>query len=173
VHVLLPQNPRPALAASLVRACALAVRGLQSLIIHEYLDSGPRYDPLRSEFMYVAPDRLAYQTVGAGAAIVIGSRRWDRERVGGPWLESKQEPLRVPAPDWRRARDASVLGSGKRDGRPIWRVSFYDPTTPAWFEVEIDKETNLPLWLEMIAAAHFMTHTFYAFNAPLTILPPA
>jgi hypothetical protein len=78
----------------------------------------------------------------------------------------------VPALDWRRALDASVLGSGRRDGRAVWRVSFYDPTTPAWFEVEIDRRTKLPLWLSMTAAAHFMTHTYHAFNAPLSILPP-
>jgi hypothetical protein len=52
-------------------------------------------------------------------------------------------------------------------------VSFYDPTVPAWFELEVDRRTYLPLRLRMIAAAHFMTHTFSAFNAPLSILPPA
>jgi hypothetical protein len=68
--------------------------------------------------------------------------------------------------------DPSMLGSGLRNGRPVWRVSFFDPTTPAWFEVEIDKRTKLPLWLSMIASAHFMTHRFSAFNAPLSIMPP-
>jgi len=85
---------------------------------------------------------------------------------------SEQEPLRVPSSDWRRVRDASVLGKGMRDGRAVWRVSFYDPTVPAWFEVELDRRTHLPLRLRMTAAAHFMTHTFRGFNAPLSILPP-
>jgi hypothetical protein len=172
VTVTLPRKPNPERAAALIRASAAALRGLNSLIISERLASGPRYEPLTTEFTYVAPNRLAYSISGAGAAVVIGDRRWDRDRVTSPWDDSAQEPLRVPGPDWRRALHPSVLGSAKRDGRPVWRVSFYDPTTPAWFEVEIDKETGLPLWLEMIAAAHFMTHTFHGFNAPIAILPP-
>ena len=69
-------------------------------------------------------------------------------------------------------RDASLFGPGIRDGRAVDVVTFYDPTMPAWFEIDVDRETKLPLWLHMTAAAHFMTHTFGGFNAPITILPP-
>jgi copper transport protein len=171
VSVVLPRRPDPARAASLVRSSAAALRDLTALIIDERLDSGPRYKPLVTEFAYFAPNRLAYSTVGAGAAVVIGDSRWDRAATGS-WERSPQDPLQVPAPDWRRVVDPSMLGSGLRNGRPVWRVSFFDPTTPAWFEVEIDKRTKLPLWLSMIASAHFMTHRFSAFNAPLSIMPP-
>src|SRR5262249_50373841 len=105
--------------------------------------------------------------------VVIGSRRWDRESPNASWKESPQAPLQVPAPDWARVRDASVLGTGRRDGRTYDVVSFYDPTIPAWFEAEVDRKTGLPVRLEMIGAAHFMTHTYGGFNAPLTIVPPA
>jgi hypothetical protein len=157
----------------LVRRAGAALRGLHSLIVNENLGSGPPYRPLLTQFTYVAPNRLSYQTAGAGDAVVIGNRRWDRQGPRSPWQESEQQPLQVPVADWNRARDPSVLGSGTRDGRPVWRVSFYDPTVPAWFEADLDKSTGLPLKLWMTAAAHFMTHTFGAFNAPLAILPPA
>jgi hypothetical protein len=171
--IRLPRDPRPAQAASLVRASGAAVRGLHSLIIDERLSSGPPYPPLRTQFDYVAPDRLTYRIAGGGQSVVIGGRRWDRSGESGKWEESEQEPLQVPATDWRRVLHPSVLGSGMRDGRAVWRVSFYDPSVPAWFEGELDKQTNLPLSLSMTAAAHFMTHTFGAFNAPIAILPPA
>jgi hypothetical protein len=172
VAVTLPRDPRAARAARLVRAAATAIRRLHSLIIDEHLSSGPPYEPLVTQFSYVAPDRLAYSTSRAGDAVVVGGRRWDRRTGKQRWLASPQDPLALPAPDWRRALDASILGSGRRAGRPVWRVSFYDPTVPAWFEVELDKRTSLPLHLRMTAAAHFMTHTFHAFNAPLSIMPP-
>ena len=78
----------------------------------------------------------------------------------------------MPATDWRVVRDASMLGTARRDGRAVDLVSFYDPTVPAWYEGEVDRQTRLPLRMRMTAAAHFMTHAYGAFNAPLEILPP-
>jgi hypothetical protein len=173
VSLRLPARPDPARAAELVRAAERAVRGLSSVIVNEHLSSGPAYKPLLTQFTYEAPDRLAYQTSGAGSAVVIGDRRWDRAADGQAWEVSAQEPISSPGLDWRRAEHAALLGSGTRDGRPVWRVSFYDPTVPAWLELDVDKRTELPLRLEMTAAAHFMTHDYRAFNAPLPILPPA
>ena len=142
------------------------------MIIDEVLGSGPPYPPLLTQFTYVAPDQLSYTIKGSGSAVVIGSTRWDRPTPDGAWEKSAQEPTRVPVPDWRLVRDASLFGTGTRDGRTVDVVTFYDPTVPAWFEIDIDRETKLPLWLRMTAAAHFMTHTFGGFNAPITILPP-
>ena len=168
----LPAAPEPERAAALVRASGAAFRALRSVIVDENLGSGPPYAPLITQFNYVAPDRLSYRIVGAGQAVVIGTNRWDRENDKSPWQRSTQEPTEVPTPDWRRVRDASLLGTGMRDGRPVDVVSFYDPTIPAWFEAELDRQTDLPLRLRMTAAAHFMTHRYGGFNAPITILPP-
>jgi hypothetical protein len=168
----LPADPQVERAGEIIRGAARAIRGLHSLIVQEYLSSGPRYPVLETTFTFVAPDQMIYRIEGAGEAIVIGARRWDRERAGKPWERLRQDPLRVPAPDWRQALFPSLLGEGERNGRPVWRVSFYDSTIPAWFEMDIDQETNLPLWMSMIGAAHFMTRDFRAFNAPLTVSPP-
>jgi hypothetical protein len=172
VAVRLPRSPQPERAAAVVHASGAALRGLQSLIVNERLAAGPPYRPLVTQFTYVAPDRMSYRITGGGESVVIGSHRWDRSSASGRWIASRQEPIEVPATDWRRVRDASLLGTGRRDGREVELVSFYDPTVPAWFEAEIDVATALPLRLQMIGAAHFMTHTYGAFNAPLKILPP-
>jgi hypothetical protein len=172
VAVRLPRNPQPERAAAVVHASGAALHGLQSLIVNERLDSGPPYEPLVTQFTYIAPDRMSYRITGGGESVVIGSRRWDRSSASGEWIQSRQEPIDVPATDWRRVRDPSLLGTARRDGRDVELVSFYDPTVPAWFEAEIDVVTDLPLRLQMIGAAHFMTHTYGAFNAPLKVLPP-
>lgn len=172
VAARLPADPRPERAAAIVRDTVRAIRALSSWIVQERLGSGPPYPVLDTTFTFVAPNRMSYAIEDAGQAVVVGRLRWDRENADAAWEQSEQDPLDVPAPDWRRALHASLLGEGTREGRPVWRVTFYDPTVPAWFEMDVDTETNLPLWLEMIGAAHFMTHTYRAFNAPLVVVPP-
>ena len=53
-----------------------------------------------------------------------------------------------------------MLGSGRFAGHAVWHVSFYDPRTPAWFLVAIDKKTLRTLDLHMTATAHFMHDTY-------------
>ena len=172
VSMQLPRRPEHERATTLVRASGAAFRALRSVIVDERLSSGPPYAPLLTQFTYVAPDRLSYRIAGAGEAVVIGMRRWDRSSSTGRWQVSSQEPTQVPATDWRRVVDASLLGTGSRNGRAVDTISFYDPTVPAWFEVDVDTDTRLPLYVSMTAAAHFMTHRIGGFNAPVTILPP-
>jgi hypothetical protein len=57
-------------------------------------------------------------------------------------------------------------------GRPVWRISFVDPSVPAWYTLSIDKQTYRTLALEMSAAAHFMRHAYSDFDTPLSIEPP-
>jgi hypothetical protein len=79
----------------------------------------------------------------------------------------------VPQPAWGSvATNAHVLGKARVDGRPVWVVSFANPTTPAWFTAWIDRENYRPLRLHMTAAAHFMTHHYVDFNGPTAINPP-
>ena len=51
-------------------------------------------------------------------------------------------------------------------------LSFYDPQTPAFFTIAIERATLRTLDLHMIAAAHFMHHRYTGFDAPVTIAPP-
>jgi hypothetical protein len=166
-----PARPRP--AAAIVARAARATRALKSLVYVESLRSGPT-GGLSTTWSLQAPDEVEYRIRGGADAIVLGTRRWDRDRPGAPWRRSQQLPaLRVPQPAWgSRATNAYVLRDGRVAGKPVWVVSFANPTTPAWFTAWIDRATYRPLRLRMTAAAHFMAHRYVAFNRPLTITPP-
>jgi copper transport protein len=181
-HVLafhLPERPRHALARRVLRAAAVSTRELRTVVIRERLASDPRRT-LVTVFTIRAPDQMRYRSTEleggrateAGAAVVIGGTRWDRSGAAGGWVRSALQPLDQPVPDWRVAVDPSVLGTGTVDGRPVWWVSFRDPTVPAWLEAAIDRRTSRPLRVRMTAAAHFMLRDWGSFDEPVTISPP-
>ena len=121
-----------------------------------------------STWRAVAPDRLAYRIRDGWSAVIIGGRRWDRA-PGGRWIESPQTAtLRQPVPLWQAATDAHVIGST----RTAWRISFFDPRTPAWFQITVDKRTLHTVELHMTTTAHFMHETYRAFDAAGSIAPP-
>lgn len=167
----LPAKPRPGTA--IVAGAARATRALKSLVYVESLRSGPK-GGLLTTWELQAPDEVEYHIRGGASAIVLGERRWDRDGRGAPWRRSQQLPaLRVPQPAWgSRATNAYVLREGRVDGRPVWVVSFANPSTPAWFTAWVDRSTYRPLRLRMTAAAHFMTHRYLEFDRPLAIRPP-
>jgi hypothetical protein len=167
----IPARPRP--AAAIVARAGRVTRALKSLVYVESLRSGPT-GGLLTTWSMKAPNEVEYRIRGGADAIVLGTRRWDRDSAGRRWRRSQQLPaLRVPQPAWgSTATNAYVLGEERVAGRPVWVVSFANPTTPAWFTAWIDRATYRPLRLRMTAAAHFMTHRYLAFNQPLTIAPP-
>jgi hypothetical protein len=170
-RVLLPARwPSPA-ATKLMRRAERVWRRLRSVTIRDRLASDATH-AVTTTWRMVAPDRVAYDVEGGGSAVIIGGRRWDRQ-AGGVWTLSTQSPvLRQPVPFWVGVSNAHLLGSTAIDGRPAWRVSFYDPRSPAWFEVAIEKRTGHTLDLRMNAAAHFMHERYGSFDEPLRILPP-
>jgi hypothetical protein len=68
--------------------------------------------------------------------------------------------------------DAHVLGPVTHDGRPAVRVSFFDPGSPAWFTLVLDRATQRTLDLRMVTNAHFMHDVFRAFDSTPPIVPP-
>jgi hypothetical protein len=162
--------PRP--AGALVLRAERVWRGLRTFQFSERLASSPE-NVVNSHWTVVAPDRLSYRIDGGGAAIIVGSQRWDRQR--GRWRKLEQAPLELPQPTWGtdKMANAYLLGAGTVGGEPVWRVSFYDPSGRAWFEAAIAKRTFRTLELTMTATAHFMHQSFSRFDAPLTVRPPA
>jgi hypothetical protein len=171
VDFAIPARPRP--AAAIVARAARATRKLKSLVYVESLRSGPT-GGLLTTWSMKAPNEVEYRIRGGADAIVLGTRRWDRDRPGAPWRRSQQLPaLRVPLPAWGSlATNAYVVRETNIGGKPAWVVSFVNPSTPAWFTAVIDKATYRPLKLHMTAASHFMTHDYLEFDRPLTIKPP-
>jgi hypothetical protein len=170
-RVALPaQWPAPDASALMARA-GRTWRALRSLTYHEHLASDLTHE-VTSTWRIAAPDRLAYRIAGGSEAVIIGNRRWDKA-PGGHWIESPQLPLTQPLPFWASVTDAHVLGSGTLGGRPVWIVSFFDPRTPGWFEIELEKSTTRTLELKMTATAHFMHDVYHSFDQPAGIRPPA
>jgi hypothetical protein len=171
VAFVIPPKVQP--AAGIVARAARVFSALRSLVYVEALRSGPK-GGLLTTWRLKAPNEVTYDIRGGASAVIIGERRWDRDRPGAPWRRSQQIPtLRVPQPSWGDvAVNAHVIGTARVAGRPVWIVSFANPTTPAWFTVWIDRSTYRTLRLRMTAAAHFMRHRYVEFDGPLTIRPP-
>ena len=160
-------------AAQIVARAARVTRRLSSLVYVESLRSGPT-GGLLTTWRLKAPSEATYDIRKGAQAVIIGDRRWDRDKAGEPWRRSPQiPPLNVPRPAWGSvAVNAHQLGSARIGDHPVWIVSFANPTTPAWFTAWIDKSSYRPLRLKMTAAAHFMLHRYVEFDQPLEITPP-
>jgi putative copper export protein len=159
-------------ADDIVRRAEETIDSLKTLVVHSRLGSDSHHE-VKTTYRMVAPDRLAYHNVGGGDSIIIGNRRWDRQ-PGKGWVQSQQIPsLSQPAPFWPSGTtDAHVLRTAKVDGRPVWVVSFLDPSTPSWFTAWVDRSTYRTLRLDMVATAHFMHDRAGPFDAPVEVEPP-
>jgi hypothetical protein len=166
----LPAHPRP--ADAIVRRATRVWRNLSSLAYVESLRSSPTAE-LVSKWRMQAPDRMSYAIRNGASAVVVGDRRWDRTKPSGKWVESQTPTLHLPAPTWGNPTvNAHVLGTATVAGRPVWVVSFVNPSVPAWFTASIDRATYRTLRLRMTAASHFMFHRYVEFDKPLGIKPP-
>jgi hypothetical protein len=161
----IPPHPRP--APRLVARATQAFRALRSVDYVERLASSPR-DRVVSDFTLERPNRLEYRIRGGASGIIIGSRRWDRDKKG-PWVPSQQTPTPQPEPIWA----GHVTNAFLLETTPTtYVISFMKPLGPTWFTVRLDRKTLLPRDLRMTTAAHFMTHIYTRFNAPPRIRPP-
>jgi hypothetical protein len=169
--VALPTVWPPPDARALLARAGKAWRSLQSLSYEESLGSDAHHH-IVSAWQMQAPDRLAYQVKGGWDAIVVGTRRWDRPPNHARWQESAQSRLTQPIPFWQAVADAHVLGGTRMHGHSVWLVSFFDPVTPAWFEIALDRRTLRTVDLRMTTTAHFMHDVYSRFNTSPAITPP-
>ena len=157
-------------ATDLLRATTAAYRALRTVTVRESLASLANNAQI-TVFREKAPDSFGYtitaaadRTIIGTSGVVLGKQRWDRI-AHGPWTHTTQDPPLVPFNDWTAAaRDIYEAADG-------W-ITFYDPTFPAWFRLRVDPASHRPLELRMVAAAHFMTHSYSAFNAPVSLSAP-
>ena len=148
-------------AQALLRAVTKRYRGAKTIVFDESLASSPT-DVQQTRFSVVAPDRLSYAIQGGPSAIVIGARRWDRDRASAPWLLSQQTPLDVTLPYWQTTTNVHLVAPGV--------LTFLDRRVPAWFRVTV--AGGLPTRMHMTAASHFMTDRYVEFNGPVEVSPP-
>jgi hypothetical protein len=171
-RVALPARWPPPDAGVLIARAERVWRSLHSLSYREQLASDSR-PPLESTWRVEAPDRVAYQVKAGWAGVIIGERRWDRSPGAARWVASAQTRLSQPVPTWVAAVDAHVLGTDMVRGRSVWRISFFDPGTPGWFEIALERKTLRTLETHMVTASHFMLDVYSAFNTPPAITQPA
>jgi hypothetical protein len=167
----LPAAWPPPPAATIVARAARVWRKLHTLVYEDRLSTGGTLT-LDTLWKIVAPNRIAYEIKGSSSSVIIGDRRWDKPAGSSTWQESPQAPVQQPQPFWVSATDVRLLGTVSVAGRPAWRISFYDPGTPGWFTILVDKATMHTVDIRMTAIAHFMHDTYGPFNAPITITPP-
>ena len=171
VAFAMPSLWPPPPATKLVEQATRVYRGLHTFVIHDILGDG--HVRLFTIYRIVAPDKLTYSIRNGGDAVIIGDRRWDRATGSSRWVTQYQTPITQPTPFWVMIEDAHLLGTATVAGRPGWKVSFFDPDTPGWYTLLIDKATLHTMDMQMTAHAHFMHDTYGSFNAPLAISPPA
>ena len=159
-------------AAELVKRETRAYRLLRSTVYRQQIASGlgTSVDALWTE---VAPNSFSYRIKKGGAAIVIGTRRWDRD-AGRTWKASTTVVSKGPTPLWDSGHpiaNAHILKQGPK----ATVVSFLgaDPTYPAWFTVVIERRTLHILSLQMTAAAHFMRVRYLSWNEPIKLQAPS
>jgi hypothetical protein len=170
--VPLPSPWPPRDGTAIVDQATAAWRALNSLTFGEHLASDAIHSTT-STWRIQSPNRVAYTIANGGAdGIIVGDKRWDRTTPASKWIESPQTELTQPLPPWTAVRDAHVLGSETFKGRRVWRISFFDPGTPAWFTVLIEPKTFHTLQSEMVTTAHFMHDVYGAFNTTPAITPP-
>ena len=154
-------------ATAALRRATTAYDAARELTIVERLSSRPGIEQL-TVYHERAPDRLAYRIVtstqpglAGRQAIVIGSRRWDRDGRGA-WRASPQGEIRVPNAYWGAdTLDAHFSAPGV--------LTFYDAGVHAWYRLRVDG-AGRPATLTMVAGAHFMHHT-YSFRSPAISAP--
>jgi hypothetical protein len=170
VSFAMPAAWPPPSGAAIVKRADRVWRSLNTLVIRDKLGDGRV--TLDTLWKIVAPDRIAYRVMTGEESIIIGDRRWTRPAGSKRWLASPQQPVQQPLPFWTSAVDARVLGTVSVRGRPAWKVSFFDPGTPGWFTILVDKGTMHTMEMWMTATAHFMHDSYGPFNGPLSIVPP-
>jgi hypothetical protein len=161
--------PAPS-GAAIVQRAGKVWRGLNTLVFRDLLGDG--HIVLDSVWKVVAPDRLAYRVNTGEESIIIGDRRWIKPSGSKRWITQEQQPVSQPIPFWSRPRNVHILGTVTARGRPTWKISFFDPDTPGWFTVLIDKQKLYTLEMWMTASSHFMHDTYGPFDEPLSIVPP-
>lgn len=164
--------PAPS-AGTAVVAATKSFRTLRTLTIDSRLASSPT-NATKTIYKMAAPNKLfGLEPKSGAAAIIIGSKRWDRDSANEKWQQSPAVPVHQPSTPWPPGfRYAHYAGDETVQGRTLSVVTFYDPLTPAWFTIQIDPNTGRTYTMNMIATAHFMREDYRDFNKPLAIVPP-
>ena len=163
----------PVPATRVLRSAERALRSARTVSYRDRLESAPGH-PLTTLWQVVAPDRLAYRITNGSSAVIIGGWRWDRAAGSKRWLRSRQKPrLQLPALPWGpRVENVYLLDPPRALREKTVRLSLYDPSTPAWYDVTLDAHSFHIRSVGMVAPSHFMRDDYVAYDLASRISPP-
>jgi copper transport protein len=157
-------------AEALLRRAQTAMRGLGSFRLREELTSGTGIF-VHTDYRFQAPDRMAYETSSGSKYVAIGKvtydtfggSAWEKQPFGGG-------SFRVAALfTWTvYGRTVRLLGENRR----FAQLALFDPGTPIWYRLKIDRRTYRVVAEHMTTGGHFMDRRYFDFNRPVRIEPP-
>lgn len=162
-------------ARRLVGQAQTAMRTITSAREVEEVTSGPG-SYARTDYRFLAPDRMAFRTDRGVESVVDGERQW--RRVGGGAWEQRAygAGLGFRTSRWFRwtpyARTARLLGVRSLGGRRVAELALYDEGTPVWLRLSVELATRHVLRERLTARAHYMTARYRALDRPLRIALP-
>ena len=157
---------------------ASATRLLSSYRQDEVLRSG--LATVRAFYAFKAPDVFQTRVVastGVSRTVWIGGTRYLQQQSGARWqVETGGGSPTVPSFIWDTFRpftDARVIGHQTLDGVKTDVVTFFNDGAgfPIWFRLWID-HSGLVHRAEMRTLGHFMDESYFAFDRPISIVPP-
>ncbi|HEU5434018.1 MAG TPA: hypothetical protein VFU81_20275, partial [Thermomicrobiales bacterium] len=129
-----------------------------------------------------ATPAFTYHAYGGLEAVVIGDTMW-RRTPGTPWATAEAAPMVQPAAwgeEYAGATGFILGGEAMLGGERCRLIALQTPdiTEPrfqaaAWYLWWVGQTSGEVHREVMISRAHYMTNDFSAFDAPLTITPPA
>jgi hypothetical protein len=147
---------------------------LDSLRVSETL--GPADPVVRSQYTFVAPDRMRLDSGSRYQLIVVGRTQYQRGGGAKHWNVSRGAPrIKVPLLTWSgfKAVASRIVGGEKSETGASTIVSFFsgDVSNPLWFRLWIDGDRHVHR-MEMRALGHFMDQRLFAFDERLRIEAP-
>jgi putative copper export protein len=157
-------------ARRLLRAAQRRMRALGSLRLTETVTSGLGAT-VRTDYRFIAPDRMAYTTNVGSRLVAIGKTRY-LSTGSGPYEKGAFGGGGFRLDGLFRwtvyARSVRLLGADRNSVT----LALFDPATPVWYRLRIDRASRRIFGERMVAEGHFMTRRYFAFDRPLSIAPP-
>jgi copper transport protein len=161
---------RDGTARRLLKEAQVAMRSLRSARLDEHLSSGLGAE-VNTGYRFSAPDRMAYRSSSGSTLIAIGKTSW-LSTSGGPFERS---PFGAGAFRFKETFRWTVYGRSVRwlgASRGSVRLALFDPGTPVWYRLTIDRRTKRVVREQMVTGGHFMDRRYFAFNRRVGIEPP-
>jgi copper transport protein len=162
----------------LLQRSLAAMDSLTTYRLREDLTSGLG-TTVHSTYAFAAPNSFegtVREQGGTSKTIWVGRTRYTQQDDGSWQIERGAAAPSVPTYIWdsfRPYKDVKILGHTARSGVPTTELAFHGggPDLPVWFRLWIDGG-GMVHRAEMRAPGHFMDHTYYDFDAPITIKAP-